>query len=130
MLNVVVKPRAPLLSFIFGRLEIQISVKKLVCLLPIIIHHNITLHSRYSDWLWAGWPRGQSSNPGRFKNFLFSTSCRPALGPLSLLSNGNWVLFLWGLNGRGMKLTTHLQLVPRLGKCGSIHPLPHIFSWG
>jgi hypothetical protein len=39
------------------------------------------LRSRYSDWLRAGRPRGRSSNPGRSKNFLFSTSSRPALGP-------------------------------------------------
>jgi hypothetical protein len=38
-------------------------------------------------------------------------------GPLSLLSNG-----YWGYSGRGVKLTTHLQLVPR--SIGSIHPLP------
>jgi hypothetical protein len=30
---------------------------------------------------------------------------------------------------RGMKLTIHLQLVPRSRKCGSIHPLPHTPSW-
>jgi hypothetical protein len=34
-----------------------------------------------------------------------------------------------GLSGRGVKLTTHLQLVPRSRKCGSIHPLPHTSSW-
>jgi hypothetical protein len=28
-----------------------------------------------------------------------------------------------------VKLTTHLQLVPRSRKCGSIHPLPHTPSW-
>jgi hypothetical protein len=28
-----------------------------------------------------------------------------------------------------MKVTTHLQLVPRSRKCGSIHPLPHTPSW-
>jgi hypothetical protein len=28
-----------------------------------------------------------------------------------------------------MKLTTHLQLVARSRKCGSIHPLPHTSSW-
>jgi hypothetical protein len=28
-----------------------------------------------------------------------------------------------------MKLTTHLQLVPRSRKCGSIHPFPHTPSW-
>jgi hypothetical protein len=27
------------------------------------------------------------------------------------------------------ELTTHLQLVPRSRKCGSIHPLPHTSSW-
>jgi hypothetical protein len=36
--------------------------------------------SRYSDWLRAGRPRGWSSSPCRVKNFLFSTSSRPALG--------------------------------------------------
>jgi hypothetical protein len=36
--------------------------------------------SRYSDWLRAGRPRSQSSSPGTIKNFLFSTSSRPALG--------------------------------------------------
>jgi hypothetical protein len=35
-------------------------------------------------WLRAGGLRGQSSSPGRAKNFLFSTSSRPALGPTQL----------------------------------------------
>jgi hypothetical protein len=35
--------------------------------------------SKYSDWLRAGRPRGRSSSPGRVKNFLFSTSSKPAL---------------------------------------------------
>jgi hypothetical protein len=34
-----------------------------------------------SDCLRAGRPRSRSSSPGRVKNFLFSTSSRPALGP-------------------------------------------------
>jgi hypothetical protein len=34
-----------------------------------------------------------------------------------------------GPSSRGVKLTTHLQLVPRSSKCGSIHPLPHTPSW-
>jgi hypothetical protein len=33
------------------------------------------------DWLWVGRPRGRSSSPSRIKNFLFSTSSRPLLGP-------------------------------------------------
>jgi hypothetical protein len=41
---------------------------------------------------------------------------------------------LWGplllFNGyRSEKLTTHLQLVPRSRKHGSIHPVPHTPAW-
>jgi hypothetical protein len=35
--------------------------------------------SRYSDWLRTGRRRERSSSPGRVKNFLFSTSSRPAV---------------------------------------------------
>jgi hypothetical protein len=38
------------------------------------------LCSRYSDWLRDARPRGRSFSLGRVKNFLFSTSSRPALG--------------------------------------------------
>jgi hypothetical protein len=57
---------------------------------------------------------------------IFSSPRRPHRfwGPASLLSNG-----YRGLFPRGMKLTTHLQLVPRARKPGSIHPLPHTPSW-
>jgi hypothetical protein len=34
----------------------------------------------YGAGIRAGRPRGQSSSPGRVKNFLFSASSRPALG--------------------------------------------------
>jgi hypothetical protein len=44
--------------------------------------------------------------------------------PPNLLFNG-----YRGKVGRGVKLTTHLQLVPRSRKYGSIHPLPHTLSW-
>jgi hypothetical protein len=37
--------------------------------------------SRYSDWLRAGRSQGQSSSPGDDKNFHFSMSSKPALGP-------------------------------------------------
>jgi hypothetical protein len=33
------------------------------------------------------------------------------------------------MSTKGVKLTTHLQLVPRSRKCGSTHPLPHTPSW-
>jgi hypothetical protein len=79
--------------------------------------------SQYSDWLRAGRPRAWSSSPGKVKNFLFSTLFREVLGPPNLLSNGYRGLFQRGLSGRGVKLTTHLQLVLRSRKCWSIHPL-------
>jgi hypothetical protein len=48
---------------------------------------------------------------------------------LNLLLNGYRRLFPQGQNGRGVKLTTHLQLLARSRKCRSIHPLPHMPSW-
>jgi hypothetical protein len=79
--------------------------------------------SRYSDWLWAGL-RGRSLSLSRVKNFLFSKSSRPALG--STQPPIQWVL---GPLSLGVKLIPHLQLVPRLRKCGPIHPLLHMLSW-
>jgi hypothetical protein len=37
--------------------------------------------SRYSDWLRAGLQRDRSSSPGGGKNFYFSFSSMPAMGP-------------------------------------------------
>jgi hypothetical protein len=65
---------------------------------PYIIkidHGEPGKRSRYSDWVHAGRPRGESSSLGRGYPHRF-------WGPPSLLSNGYW----------GLKLTTHLQLVP------------------
>jgi hypothetical protein len=47
----------------------------------------------------------------------------------SNVSNGYRGLFPWRWSGQGVKLTTHLQLLPMSRKCGSIHPLPHTPSW-
>jgi hypothetical protein len=63
------------------------------------------------------------------KNFRFSISLKPALGqnqpPIQ------WIVELLprGYSGRVVTLTTRLQLVPRSGKRGSIHPLRHTSSW-
>jgi hypothetical protein len=60
---------------------------------------NTVSLGRYSDRLRAGRPRRPSSRPGRVKNYFFSTSSRPVLGPPSLLYNG-----YRGLLSPGVKL--------------------------
>jgi len=42
---------------------------------------------------------------------------------------GTWGLFPWEQSGRGVKLTTHFHLVPRLRMHGCVSPLPHTSSW-
>jgi hypothetical protein len=58
-------------------------------------------HSRYSDWLRARRPRGRISSPSGVKNFLYSTSSRPALG--STQPPIRWVsgTYFPGLGARG-----------------------------
>jgi hypothetical protein len=82
------------------------------------------------QWLLhAGRLRGQSLCPGRGKIFILSMSSRPVLGPTQppiqwvqgALSPGGW-------NGRSVKLTNGLELVPWWRIRGSIHPLSHIHS--
>jgi hypothetical protein len=78
----------------------------------------------------------RGSNPGRRKVRVpvaaknFSPPCHVDrfLVPPNLLSNGYRGLFPWGQSGRAVKLTTHLQLVPRSRKRGSIQPVPHTSS--
>jgi hypothetical protein len=64
-------------------------------------------------------------------SWIFSSPRRPERlsGPPSPLSNGYQRLFPRRYSGRGVKLTTHLQLVPRSRKFASINPLYHMPSW-
>jgi len=49
-------------------------------------------------------------------------------GPPSVLSNGYQWFFPREQTGLGVKLTTHLHLVLRLGKCGVVPPFTHTSS--
>jgi hypothetical protein len=74
---------------------------------------------------WAGRPRGRSSNPCKVKNFLCSTSSRPALRPTQ--PPIQWVL---GALSPGAKRpgreADHSPLTVSEGtKLGSMHLLPH-----
>jgi hypothetical protein len=62
---------------------------------------------------------------------IFTSPCRPdrLCGSPKLLTNGYRELLPRGQSSQGVKLTTHLQLVPRSRKCESIHPLTHTPSW-
>jgi hypothetical protein len=50
-------------------------------------------------------------------------------GPPNLLSNGYLGLFPQGVKWQGHEVDHSLQIVPRSGKCGSIHSLSHTPSW-
>jgi hypothetical protein len=68
----------------------------------------------------TGW--GRSSHSRREGSRFLASRHRPyrPWGPLSLLSYVQRKVFPRGQSGRGVKLTTHLQLVPRSRKLGSI----------
>jgi hypothetical protein len=78
--------------------------------------------------LWAGRPGIDSRQ--ELENFLFTTAYRPALWPtqppIQRVAGG---LSTKKKNSRGVRLTTHLHLAPRLITRGDIPPLPHTSSW-
>jgi hypothetical protein len=61
----------------------------------------------------------------------FSSPRRPdwLWGPPKVQYNGYRGLLPRGQSGRGVKLTTHLRLMPRSRQCGSMHPLLYRPSW-
>jgi hypothetical protein len=69
-----------------------------------------------------------TSSPGRGKNFHFSMSSRPALGPTqSPIQWAPWALSPW-VKWPGCEVD-HWPPTSAKGKHGSIHPLPHTSSW-
>ena len=78
---------------------------------------------------WGWTVRG--SNSGRGKRFFYSPkSPGPALGPIQPHVQLDTAVCFGGggQRGRGVKLTTHLHLVPRLRKSGVISLLPPLTS--
>jgi hypothetical protein len=75
----------------------------------------------------TGWTRGRSSSPASGEIFLFSTASRPVVGPtqppIQWVPEGTFV----GVKRPGRQ--ADLQLVPRSRIHGSVHPLPHTYSW-
>jgi hypothetical protein len=80
--------------------------------------------SRYSDWLRAGRPGGRSSRPRGGKNFHFSMSSRPALGPTQPPMQRVPEV------KRPRRGTDHSPPTSaEVKKRGSRHPLARTFSW-
>jgi hypothetical protein len=79
--------------------------------------------SRYTDWAFPDDYDDDSCWPGfdsrqELENFLFATASGPALD----IQWAPGILSPGGKSGRSVKLTTHLQLVPRLKMRGFIPP--------
>jgi hypothetical protein len=74
----------------------------------------------YSSGLQVGW--SGVPIPAGVGNFSRHHSVRTGSGA-QLASSYPKGLFPWGLSGRGVKLTTHLHLVPMSRICGAIPPL-------
>jgi hypothetical protein len=81
---------------------------------------------QYNNGLRAG--QSVFDSRQREENFLFSTASRPALRPTQTTIQWSPGALSLGLSGKDVKLTTHLQLVPRSRIHGAISLLSHASS--
>jgi hypothetical protein len=85
------------------------------------------LLSQYSDWLRTGRPGFDHRQ--RRRNFSLPSAPSPLWGPPSLLYSRYGDSFPEGKCGRGVMLTSHPLLVPRLRMRGAASPPPKRLSW-
>ena len=67
--------------------------------------------------------------PAGVSDFLYSKMSKPALGPTQPRTKRVSGDHPEAESGRGVRLTSHLHLVPRLRLSGVIPALHHMFSW-
>jgi hypothetical protein len=98
-----------------------------ITLKPVLIlslfHRNCNSSVGISTRLQAAWPINRHSNPGKGNSFFCCSIFRPAMGPTQHNETQGPIPqkeTFWGV-----KLTTHLHLVPRLWKSGTKPPLLH-----
>jgi hypothetical protein len=103
--------------------SLSLSIYKYIFLSSITSHMGVGIATGY------GLDDGGVGVRIQVGSRIFSSPRRPdrPWGPPSLLPNGYRGYPLG--SGLGVKLITHLKLVPRSRKCGSIYPLPHTPSW-
>jgi hypothetical protein len=91
-----------------------------------------TVHLQFTEGSTVKKPRGWEVVSWRiFTKFVFPQNATPDRQIVRAIKSPS-VHFNWLVkfcNKRGVKLTTHLHLLPRSRIGGSIHPLPHTSSW-
>jgi hypothetical protein len=125
----ILKLRFRFSTFEVTRIIYFFAGQKLFVLLFSVINWSKKSQDSPMVYRWAtGWTTGASS-VGRGWEF-FSSPPRPdrLWGSPNLLSNGYQRLSTWRQSGRGVKLTTHLHLVPRSRMRGAIPPLPVLLN--
>jgi hypothetical protein len=83
-------------------------------------------------WLCESWDSAVGiaigwGSPSRVKNFVFSTSCSPSLGPSQTRIQRELGALSPGVKWLGREADHSFQTRPR--RCGSVHPLPHTSEW-
>ena len=82
----------------------------------------------YND-LTTGWATEELWIDSRKERFFLLQYVRKGSGSSPTSFPWGWGLFMRRESGRGVKMTTHLHLVPKLGMRGAVLPLSFVFVW-